>query len=424
VDEGAERQIRLCLANPEAARGALLADHHLGYSMPIGGVIAYRGAVSPSGVGYDIACGNKAVRTSLRAADVRGHIASLMDEIFQTLEFGMGRRNPTPVDDPLFDDPAWRDIAPLAHLKDLARAQLGTIGSGNHYVDLFEEIGTTLGAEAGDIRPGAVTGEQTGGSVTPGAGGARGGGSLWVGVHFGSRGFGHKLCTGFLNLAHGRAFGEPPRGEDMNAPATLFSLSSPLGADYMAAMALAGRYAYAGRDYVCAKVMEILGASALDNIHNHHNFAWEEEHEGEKFIIVRKGATPAWPGQRCFIGGTMAGYSVIAEGVESPGARRLLRSTVHGAGRVMSRTAAAGRKRWRKGRMIRKGGRFTRDEMNSTMKNLDICLRGADTDEDPRCYKNLEEVLARHDDALKVLTVLRPIGVAMAGADVRDEYRD
>ncbi len=271
-------------------------------------------------------------------------------------------------------------------------------------------------------------GEQTGGGgapgaggATPGAGGPRRAGALWVGVHFGSRGFGHKLCTGFLNLAHGRAFGERPRGEDMNAPATLFSLDSPLGADYMAAMALAGRYAYAGRDYVCSKVLKIMGARDLDSVHNHHNFAWEEEHEGEKFIIVRKGATPAWPGQRCFIGGTMAGVSVIAQGVDTPGARRLLRSTVHGAGRTMSRTAAAGRKRWRGGRMIRKGGRFTRQEMNATMKDLNICLRGADTDEDPRCYKNLEDVLSRHDDAL---TVLRPIGVAMAGADVKDDFRD
>ncbi|MFC1491671.1 RtcB family protein [Nitrospinota bacterium] len=390
VDPGAERQIRRCLEDPEAASGALCADHHLGYSMPIGGVIAYRRAVSPSGVGYDIACGNKAVRTNLSASAVRAGIVPLMDEIFQKLEFGMGRRNPEPVDHALFDDPAWRSVSPLAPLKDLARSQLGTIGSGNHYVDLFED-------------------EE---------------GVLWVGVHFGSRGFGHKLCTGFLNLAKGRSFADRPRGEDMNAPATVFPLDTPLGSDYMAAMTLAGRYAYAGRDYVCTRILEILGARAGDSVHNHHNFAWEEEHGGERFLVVRKGATPAWPGQRSFIGGTMGGISVIAEGVDTPGARRLLRSTVHGAGRVMSRTAAAGRKRWRGGRMIRKGGRFTRQEMNATMKSLNICLRGADTDEDPRCYKKLEDVLARHDDALKVLTVLHPIGVAMAGADVRDDFRD
>ena len=390
MDEGALRQMRRCLADPEAARGALCADHHLGYSMPIGGALAYRGAISPSGVGYDIACGNKAVKTDLEASAVRAEIVPIMDAIYSKLEFGMGRRNPEPVDHELFDDPAWRDLAPLAPLKDLARAQLGTIGSGNHYVDLFE----------GD------------------------GGDLWVGVHFGSRGFGHKLCTGFLNLAKSRVFDSRPGGEDMHAPATVLSLHTPLGGDYLAGMRLAGRYAHAGRDYVVERILDILGARAVESVHNHHNFAWEEAHGGETFWVVRKGATPAWPGQRCFIGGTMGGISVIAEGVDTEGARRLLRSTVHGAGRVMSRTAAAGKKRWRGGRMIRKGGRFTRQEMNGRMKALGICLRGADTDEDPRCYKRLEDVLARHGDALKVLTLLRPMGVAMAGPDVRDDFRD
>ncbi|MDA0999914.1 MAG: RtcB family protein [bacterium] len=390
VDVGALDQIRRCLEDTEAAAGALLADHHLGYSMPIGGVIAYRGAVSPSGVGYDIACGNKAVLTDLAASDVRPEITRIMDEIYQSLEFGMGRENPEPVGHELFDDPAWRNVRPIGKLRGLAMSQLGTIGSGNHYVDIFRD-------EADRI---------------------------WIGVHFGSRGFGHKTCTGFLNLAKGRPFDARPGGENMHAPATVFSLKSEIGRDYLQAMKLAGRYAYAGRDYVCQRVLEILGARALDSVHNHHNFAWEEEHGGEKLLIVRKGATPAWPGQRCFIGGSMGGISVIAEGVDTEAARKLLRSTVHGAGRTMSRTAAAGKKKWRGGRPIRIGGRFTRQEMNANMKKLGILLRGADTDEDPRCYKNLAEVLALHEDALKILHTLTPLGVAMAGADVRDDFRD
>src|SRR3990172_7580592 len=182
VDEGALRQIRVCLADEEAAAGALCADHHLGYSMPIGGVVAYREAISPSGVGYDIACGNKAVKTNLLAEDVRPDIVRIMDTIFHTLEFGMGHRNPTPVDHELFGDPAWRDVKPVGDLKDLAASQLGTIGAGNHYVDLFAD-------------------EE---------------GALWVGVHFGSRGFGHKTCTGFLNLAQNRPFTARPGSEDMH----------------------------------------------------------------------------------------------------------------------------------------------------------------------------------------------------------------
>ena len=332
-----------------------------------------------------------AIRTNLKASDVRADISAIMDEIFQNLEFGMGRKNPEPIDDPLFDDPAWKMLPGLEELKPLARSQLGTIGAGNHYVDLF--------ADQKDD-------------------------ALWVGIHFGSRGFGHKTCTGFLNLAKNRRFHDSPAREEMHAPATVFSLASPLGGDYFAAMKLAGRYAYAGRDYVGGRVLEILGARSEWEVHNHHNFAWEEEHGGERFIVVRKGATPAWPGQKCFIGGSMGDISVIAEGVETPGSKSLLYSTVHGAGRVMSRTKAAGRKRWRKGRLIRKGGAITREQMNEWLSDIGVVLRGADTDEAPQAYKRLGEVLKLHDDALRVLHALRPIGVAMAGPEVRDPFRD
>ena len=391
MDEGALRQIECCLADDEARAGALCADHHLGYSMPIGGIIAYENAVSPSGVGYDIACGNKAIKTNLKASDVRPELSGIMDEIFLNLEFGMGRKNPEPLDDALFDDPTWKLLPGFKDLKPLARSQLGTIGAGNHYVDLFVE-------EADD--------------------------ALWVGIHFGSRGFGHKTCTGFLNLAKNRKFGAPPAREEMHAPATVFSLASPLGEDYFAAMKLAGRYAYAGRDYVGRRVLDILGADSVWEVHNHHNFAWEEEHDGNRCIVVRKGATPAWPGQKCFIGGSMGDISVIAEGVETPESKSLLYSTVHGAGRVMSRTKAAGRKRWRKGRLIRKGGAITREQMNEWVEDIGVVLRGADTDEAPQAYKSLAGVLGFHKDALRILHVLRPIGVAMAGPDVRDEFRD
>ena len=391
MDEGALRQLECCLADDEAQAGALCADHHLGYSMPIGGIIAYENAISPSGVGYDIACGNKAIRTNLKASDVRTDISDMMDAIFRNLEFGMGRKNPEPIDDVLFDDPAWKMLPELDDLKPLARSQLGTIGSGNHYVDLFVN-------EADD--------------------------ALWVGVHFGSRGFGHKTCTGFLNLAKNRSFHDRPAPEEMHARATVFSLASPLGGDYFAAMKLAGRYAYAGRDHVGERVLDILGANSEWEVHNHHNFAWEEEHDGKHCIVVRKGATPAWSGQKCFIGGSMGDISVIAEGVETSASKSLLYSTIHGAGRVMSRTKAAGRKRWRKGRLIRKGGSITREQMNEWLADIGVVLRGADTDEAPQAYKRLTDVLRFHKDALRVLHVLRPIGVAMAGPEVRDEFRD
>ena len=134
----------------------------------------------------------------------------------------------------------------------------------------------------------------------------------------------------------------------MDSPPVLFEVGSELGESYISAMQLAGDYAYAGRDVVVAKVLEILGADATYEVHNHHNFAWREEHFGRSYWVIRKGCTPARPGQEGFVGGSMGDESVILEGVAGTEAASALYSTVHGAGRVMSRTQAAGRVRRRK----------------------------------------------------------------------------
>src|SRR5262249_60272149 len=144
--------------------------------------------------------------------------------------------------------------------------------------------------------------------------------------------------AGFLGLPQGRGWGRG--GAEVEA---LLALGSPLGADYWAAMTLAGRYAYVGREWVARKVVSILGGHEIELVHNHHNFAWKERHEGEDLIVVRKGATPAFPGQRGFVGGSMGDDAVILEGASLEGRddelairqRRSLFSTVHGAGRVM-----------------------------------------------------------------------------------------
>ncbi|MGN6700507.1 MAG: RtcB family protein, partial [Thermomicrobiales bacterium] len=276
-DEATIAQIKRCAADERAVGAALLADGHLGYSVPIGGVVAYRDAISPNAVGFDISCGNKAARTTIRADDIRADIGRIMDEVARTVVFGIGRGSGKRADHSLFDDPTWRDVREVGKLKNLAREQLGTVGSGNHYVDLFEDEG----------------------------------GYVWVGVHFGSRGFGHRTCTGFLNLAADQAFDARAPGESMDAPAVVLPLHGALGQAYLAAMTLAGRYAYAGRDLVVRQVLDILGAEAVDEVHNHHNYAWQETHDGETVMVVRKGATPAFPGQRGFIGGSMGDISVI-----------------------------------------------------------------------------------------------------------------
>ncbi len=362
---------------------ALMADHHLGYAVPIGGVVAYEDQVSPSGVGFDIACGNKAVLLDIDAAEVRANIDKLMDDIWREISFGVGVKNKIEVEHELFDDdPAW-DIPEVGRLKDLARSQLGTVGSGNHYVDLFVDESNRV----------------------------------WCGVHFGSRGVGHKIATHFLRLAGGQ--------DGMHVDPALLPVDSNQGQEYLAGMKLAGRYAYAGRDWVCSKVASLLGTHILEEVHNHHNFAWRENHNEKDLWVVRKGATPAFPGQKGFVGGSMGDVSVIVQGVESEESKKALYSTVHGAGRVMSRRQAAGKFRWRRGRRVKMSeGDISREMMMKWISKAGVVLRGAGTDESPHCYKRLPEVLEFHEPTIEVLHTLHPIGVAMAGADEFDPFKD
>ncbi len=378
-----------------AERAALMADGHLGYVMPIGGVAAYRDRISVVGVGFDIACGNAAIRTDLVRGRIEPHLAELADEIQRSISFGMGRKNradDAPVDHPLFDDPAWEAVPGTnarEQLRSKARAQLGTVGSGNHYVDLFAD-------------------EED---------------RIWVGVHFGSRGFGFGVAYGFLALGQSKAWGERVPERDV-----LLDVRDGVGDAYWEMMSLAGRYAYAGREWVARKVVEILGGREVELVHNHHNFAWREEHGGEAFIVVRKGATPAFPGQKGFVGGSMGDDAVIVEGATSddPSVRaiqeRALFSTVHGAGRVMSRTAAAG-KRDRKGRVL-KPGVVTPEMMHDWVRKKGVTLRGGGLDESPHVYRRLGDVLAAQGPTVRVVHTLRPLVVLMAGADEVDPYKD
>ena len=380
-DQGAIDQMTNCLKDADYA--ALMADHHLGYAVPVGGVIAYQDHISPSGVGFDISCGNKAVLLDADAAEVRDKIKPIMDDLYRTLSFGVGRKNSERVDHELFhDDLAW-SIPEIHHLKQLAQSQLGTIGSGNHYVDLFID-------------------EQN---------------RVWCGVHFGSRGFGHKLATHYIKEAGGK--------DGINVDPVLLEHTSDIGQRYVAAMNLAGRYAYAGRDWVCQRVADLLGANILDEIHNHHNFAWRENHFGKDMWVIRKGATPAYPGQRGFIGGSMGEISVIVEGIDHPESDVGMRSTVHGAGRVMSRTKAAGKRKRKRGIWVQVSeGEVSRDMMDEWITAAGVELRGAGTDESPHCYKRIKDVLSCHQNNTKVLHTLRPVGVAMAGANEFDPFKD
>jgi tRNA-splicing ligase RtcB (3'-phosphate/5'-hydroxy nucleic acid ligase) len=370
------------------AKGAdkfiLCADGHLGYGHPIGGVAAYKDKISISGVGFDIACGNMAVKLPVKYYDIDDW-KSVGCKIAHTISFGVGRVNETKVEAEFLDTQANWDNEALFGLKDLAASQLGTVGSGNHYVDVFHDEDDFV----------------------------------WIGVHFGSRGLGHKATTHFLNKLGSK--------DDMNSDPCIVDMNSDIGQSYFEAMTLGGKYAYAGREWVCDEVSRIIQGTTerLEQVHNHHNFAWIEEHDGEKYFVVRKGSTPAFPNQRSFIGSNMSDKSVIIRGLDTPQAKENLYSTVHGAGRIMSRTQAAGKfKGWGKNRVRVSDGLVNENDMRNKMKDKGVHLFGAGADEAPDCYKKLTDVLDFHKDSIQIETVLTPLVVCMAGSDVRDPYKD
>jgi tRNA-splicing ligase RtcB len=380
-DEATIKQIETCV-EAGGERAVLCADGHKGYAQPIGGVVAYQDKISLSGVGFDIACGNLAILTDANREAIVNRMGQIMDDVVRDISFGMGRKSKKRIDHELFEDPAWQS-KPMSELKPTAADQLGTVGGGNHYVDIFAD-------------------EQD---------------RVWVGVHFGSRGLGHKIATHFLRAAGGK--------DGMDVPPTVVEEQSELGQDYLAGMHLAGRYAYAGRESVARHVVQgILGASILEEVHNHHNFAWRETHNGRKYWVVRKGATPAFPNQKGFVGGSMGDDAVIIEGVDSPTSRDALFSTVHGAGRIMSRTQAKGRFIRQGNKRIRQDGLVRHDEMMRWLQERHVELRGGDLDEAPQAYRRLPDVLAAHAGTIRVLHTLRPLGVAMAGKDTVDPYKD
>ncbi len=422
-----------------AEYGALMADGHLGYVMPIGGVAAYRNKLSPVGVGFDIGCGNMAVRLDMQKKDL--NLDLLLDRIEKYISFGIGQTNPdAPRDHPIFDSDDWDAYEPAslrAELKKLGRDQLGTVGAGNHYVDIFAD-------------------DQD---------------RVWVGVHFGSRGLGHKTATGFINLSQDRPWNIRAVEKEV-----LLDIENDLGERYYRAMRLCGAYAWAGREWVCEYVAKLAGAEIVERVHNHHNYAWKEQHldagllkeglpdngpgvagmqkKGENankksrtdaikgsgnelgakgsrktilrdYIVIRKGATPAFPGQLSFVGGSMGDPSVILEGVDSPESKRALYSTIHGAGRVMSRTKAAGKYRGRgKKRKQIRAGEVTPKMMQEWLKKKNVKLRGGGLDESPHVYRRLNDVLNSHQNTIKIRHWLQPLGVVMAGPDIFDPFID
>jgi tRNA-splicing ligase RtcB len=407
-----------------ATKAALLSDGHMGVVCPVGSVWAHPSKISLNSIGPDAACGNCAVKTDIKLVDMvedgvsrvrESRILNLLaDNIASTINFGMGSVGcaDAPKDHPLFDDPAW-NIFPT-HIRDSIKARsrnvLTSCGSGNHYLDVF--VDTT--------------------------------GVCWVGNHFGSRSYGYNLAKHFMSLGQGNGW----EGKHQEIE-TLLDMNTQLGQDYWELLQLAGKYAYVGREWVARKVVNMIGGNVVDMVHNHHNFAWKEKHDGQELYVSRKGATPAWPHQRGFVGGSMGDNAVILEGAEQlsktcflsepeveeefemiKAQKASLYSTVHGAGRVMSRTEAMGKIDRKTGKLkinketgeIAKAGKITQEMLDVWMTDADVILRGSGLDEAPMAYRRLPDVLAEQGPTINVLETLKPIIVVMAGANEKDHY--
>lgn len=387
IDDRVLWQLENCLI--DGAIGVLTADAHYGYSMPVWWCIAYPNHVSLSWVGFDIWCGNKAVKTNIKYSDIDR--VSLIKEINKVIWFGVWRPNPNPIEHEVLEKIKHSDFLPQRSLYQLACSQLWTIGSWNHYVDIFRDEDDYI----------------------------------WVWVHFWSRGFWHKTTMWFIALSQWLWFDDKANEWAMDAKPILFDMDTELWQAYFYAMSLAGEYAYAGRDRVCQTIVDIMWWSIEYEVHNHHNFARKENHFGQDYYVVRKWCTPAFPWQRWFVGANMRDKSVIIEWIDCDDAKQWLYSTVHGAWRVMGRREAAWKTRRQAGKLITMSPwKVDFENTKAMMKYNDILLYGAGADESPECYKSLKEVLSYQWETIKIIHELTPVIVMMAWSDEYDPYKD
>jgi tRNA-splicing ligase RtcB len=375
LEEQAVKQMAVAAKLPVAVKGALMPDAHLGYGLPIGGVLATEGCVIPYAVGVDIAC-----RMRLSIYDVPGkRLDGMRDKLGKILEretrFGVGAEHRNPLDHAVMESD-WK-VSPITQRSyDKARRQLGTSGSGNHFV----EFGTLtlnqpdLGLPAGTY--------------------------LALLSHSGSRGTGAAVCQHYSKLAMDRHRDLP---KEMKHLAWL-NLASDAGREYWAAMNLMGDYAAANHEMIHKLIAKALGEKVAASVENHHNFAWKETHDNRDVIVHRKGATPAGQGVLGIIPGSMAdpGYVVRGRGVADS-----LESASHGAGRRMSRKAATQKYRW--------------NHVKDKLKDAGVTLLSAGIDENPNVYKNIDEVMAQQTALVDKVARFDPKVVKMADGKDRPE---
>jgi tRNA-splicing ligase RtcB len=369
---------KACLL-PVSIAGALMPDAHVGYGLPIGGVLATENTVIPYAVGVDIACRMKMTVLDIRLDDLERRQDRLTRTIEAETRFGVGstfkqRREHEVI------DADW-SVSPITKQnKDRAWSQLGTSGSGNHFVEfgLFTAHGPIRNLEPGTY--------------------------VALLSHSGSRGTGAAVCDHYSKIAFSQ-FPDLPR--ELKRLAWL-SLDSQEGQEYWAAMELMGRYAAANHACIHKHIAANLGAQVLLDLENHHNFAWKERHVingvEREVIVHRKGATPAGEGVLGIVPGSMASPGFVVRGKGNP---ESLNSASHGAGRVMSRKAANAKFNWK--------------DVNRFLRERGVTLISAGLDEVPMAYKNIREVMAAQSDLVTVLGQFDPKLVKMAPSGERPE---
>ena len=384
VDDAARLQMETALRLPVATGGALMADAHVGYGLPIGGVLAVREAVIPWAVGLDIAC-----RLRLSVFELSSHVLGqkkneLKRAIDEETFFGAGVRHDVRSSHEVLDDPAWGATRFLRGLKDTARVQLGTSGSGNHFVEFGAfTVPEDLDAEKARLLAPLEAGRSY----------------LALLSHSGSRGVGNKIATRYSKMAEELRSGLEGEAKKL----AWLELSSEEGQEYWLSMRLAGRFAAANHAVIHERIAGRIGAEAAFVTEHHHNFAFTEQWRGEEMIVHRKGATPAGSGELGIVPGTMAdsGYLTVGLGVEDS-----VNSASHGAGRRMSRTRAF--------------KELDRTAWREDLQKKGITLLGGALDEAPAAYKDVSRVMAAQADLVEAIGEFSPRIVRMdAGSKKR-----
>ncbi len=387
VQTEALQQMDAAMRLPVSVAGALMPDAHVGYGLPIGGVLATQGAVIPYAVGVDIACRMRLsvypVSPILLAQQRKQFERALLENTI----FGPGgtwkdNGSARAPEHPVLDDPAWSATPLLRSLRRVAANQLGTSGTGNHFVEWG-----VLTIEASDRQSHPPIG------LEPGS-------YLALLSHSGSRAVGFKIANLYSKLATELHPKLDPRVRQL----AWLSLASEAGQEYWLSMELAGRFAAANHALIHRRVAEAVHLKEILAVENHHNFAWRERLEsgaiastGTDAIVHRKGATPAGRGVLGVIPGSMGDAGFVVSGRGDPAS---LQSAAHGAGRTMSRKAAL--------------QSVTKTARDTYLRERGVTLLDGGLDESPQAYKRIADVMAAQTELVDVVGTFTPRLVRMA----------